>query len=1115
MLLAGASFIPLASFAKDAAATTVQDPLRSSFANPPTSARPRVWWHWMNGNITKDGIRKDLDWMSRVGIGGLQNFDAALMTPQVVSNRLVYMSPEWKDAFRYAAGLADQKGLELAIASSPGWSETGGPWVKPQDAMKKLVWSETVVEGGRRFEGALPPPPRVTGPFQDAPEGANILGPADSNPPTYYADAAVVAYRLPEAAGSADAPRITSGEGTPLETAPLTDGRAATGVDLPTGAAESATTLLIEYPAPRTVRAFTLATALDDRDLVRPRLEVEAGADGWRKLAELHLSTAPQTTVSFPATTARRFRVVFTPLTPSSPLGGRAGAPGAFTDFLPPPPKKSHFRLTELRLDGEPRINQFELKAGFAIAPDYYALDAGAPEERGPAPGSVVDLTNKLAPDGKLDWTPPPGRWKVLRLGYSLTGKTNHPATKEATGLEVDKYDSAAVRRYLETYLGMYADTTGPDLMGRHGVRAFLTDSTEVGPSNWTPAMLSDFQRLRGYDARPWLPVLTGAVIGSTAQSNAFLYDFRRTLGDLMATEHYGTVAKVAHEHGLTLYGESLEGSRPVLGDDMTMRRYTDIPMSALWTYAPEQGPNAGYIGDMKGAASVAHVYGQNLVAAESMTAAFSPWAFAPHDLKKFIDLEFATGVNRPVIHTSVHQPLDKGPGLSLLIFGQYFNRLDTWAEMAKPWVDYMSRSAFLLQQGRNVADVAYFTGEDRPVGELFLDHALADLPKTYAYDLFDSGMLMGALNAKGSGLVAPSGVRYRVLYLGGTSERMTLPVLRHIADLASAGATVVGMRPTSSPSLVDDDAEFKRLADRLWGAGHVTHVGRGQVIASRDLEATLKGLGVGPDFTYSGAGADRDVLFLHRKLADGDVYYVDNRKDGARTIEARFRVTGKAPELWHPETGRSEAVSYRIEKGETIVPLDMIPFDSTFVVFRKPAKAQSLSVSKSTWSPVLKVDGPWEVTFQAGRGAPASARFATLAPLNQNADPGVKYFSGVATYRTAFRLPAGARSDRPLLLDLGQVGDIAEVVVNGKAVGTPWKAPFRVDVSHAVRPGANTLEVKVADLWVNRLIGDQQPGAQKITFTTLPTYRADAPLRPAGLMGPVELLTTNGSATQ
>jgi hypothetical protein len=1059
----------------------------------------------MNGNVAKDGIQKDIDWMSRVGIGGLQNFDAELLTPQVVPNRLVYMTPEWKDAFRYAARLADEKGLELAIAASPGWSETGGPWVQPQDGMKKLVWSETIVEGGRAFEGTLPQPPRTTGPFQDTPQAADILGPADPNAPTYYADTAVVAYRLADHPAGA-LPRLTVGDGVVLDGGLLADGRSTSGVDIVAGAASPSTSVVIEYPAPHTVRAITLALALADRDQVKSRLEVDDGAGGWRKLVDLELRLTPQTTVSFPAVTAKRFRVVFAPSVPIPPLGDTTGSPGATTEFLPPPGKKARIRLTELRLEDEPRVNQFELKAGYAIASNYYGLDAGAGREGSVDPSSVVDLTNRMSPDGKLNWSPPPGRWKVLRLGYSLTGKTNHPATKEATGLEVDKFDSVAVRRYLEHYLTMYSETTGPALFGKRGLRSMLTDSIEVGPSNWTANMLSDFQRLRGYDPRPWLPVLTGAVVGSTQQSDAFLYDFRRTLGDLMASEHYQTVARVAHEHGLSLYGESLEGSRPVLGDDMAMRRYADIPMAALWTYPASAGPGPHYIGDMRGAASVAHVYGQNLVAAESMTAAFSPWAFAPHDLKRFIDLEFVSGVNRPVIHTSVHQPLDRPPGFSLLIFGQYFNRLDTWAEMAKPWVDYMSRNSFMLQQGRNVADVAYFIGEDRPAAQLFLDRALTDLPKAYAYDLIEPGMLTGALKNDGRDVVAPGGARYRVIYLGGTSDHMTVPVLRRLLDLADGGATIVGLRPTSSPSLADDAAEFKRLTDRLWSGGATTRIGRGQVIAGRDVESVLKQSGMGPDFTYHGAD-DGQVLFLHRKLKDGEAYFVDSRSDQPKSIEARFRVSGKVPELWHAETGRSEPVSYRIDKGETIVPLEMRPFDSVFVVFRKRAKSLSLALTKRTWSPAMMVEGPWQVSFQTGRGAPASTTLTTLSPLNENKDPGIKYFSGVATYKTTFSLPASGGGGRRLILDLGQVGDIAEVIVNGKSVGTPWNAPFRVDVSKAVKAGSNTLEVRVADLWVNRLIGDQQPGAQKITFTTVATYKADAPLRPAGLIGPVELL--------
>ena len=1112
-LLASSALVTAAHSQAAPAPVSLQD----GFQNPPNSARPRVWWHWMNGNITKDGIAKDMQWMSRVGIGGLQNFDAQLMTPQIVDHRLAYMTPEWKDAFHYAAGLADQLGLELAIASSAGWSETGGPWVQPKDAMKKLVWSETIVEGGRRFAGALAPLPEVTGPFQDLPMPTGLealMGGVVARPPVYHGEAAVMAYRLSDGP-DIPSPRLSSGAGQSLDGALLSDGDLQTGVEVEPGRDGQPTIVNLEYDGPQTIRSATVfvpsAGALFGGPSLQAALEVEDGASGWRKVADVPLSNVP-TTVSFAPVTARTFRLVVKPASGSDELAKFLAPPqGIATPFPVFPPPKT-FKITDLRLSGEARVNAFELKAGFAVTPDYYALDGDVgPEVAGVAPGSVIDLTGKLTADGRLDWTPPPGRWKVIRFGYSLLGVTNHPATAEATGLEVDKYDGDAVRRYMETYLANFAATTGPELMGQHGVRALLTDSTEVGASNWTPDLMTQFQRLRGYDPRPWTPALAGVVVGSRKASDAFLYDFRRTLADLMASEHYGEVAAVAHEHGLKVYGEALEDGRPLLGDDMAMRSHTDVPMSALWTYNPESGPKLTYLADVKGAASVAHIYGQNLVAAESLTSSLAPWAYVPSDLKPFMDLEFDLGVNRPVIHTSVHQPLDdKVPGLSLFIFGQYFNRHEAWAELAKPWVDYIARSSYLLQQGRNYADVGYFYGEEAPLTGLYEAKPVADAPVRYAYDFVNVDALLNQLKPDGGDLVAAGGARYRVLYLGGSSRRMTLPVLRRLAQLAEAGATIVGTAPEGSPSLQDDPAEYSALVQRLWSGQAVTQVGKGRVFASHDVEAALGAIGAASDFTYSAAAADADIRFVHRRLPDGDIYFVNNRKDRAEKLDARFGVSGKAPEIWRADTGAAEPVSYRIEGGQTVVPLDMLPQDAFFVVFRTPATASAATVPARAWTQAAQVDGPWDVTFQPGRGAPASANFDKLQSLTESADPGVKYFSGVATYRKTFTAPHGLKAGAPVLIDLGKVADIAQVFVNGKEVGYAWKAPYRVEVSSAIHAGENTLEVRVADRWVNRLVGDAQPGAKKITYTSLPTYKPDAPLRPSGLIGPVTLMTAD-----
>jgi hypothetical protein len=1103
-----------------AESATAPDPLADAFRDPPNSARPRVWWHWMNGNVTKDGIAKDLAWMKRVGIGGMQNFDANLQTPQIVDKRLVYMTPEWKDAFRFTAQEADRLGLELAIAASPGWSETGGPWVPPQDGLKKLVWSETEVVGGKRFSGNLTAPPSTTGPFQniqgDSGVGSQISDIKVAPPQLFYADVAVLAFPLTSGSISPPSPTVTGTDGKPVDARALSDNDFASGIEL-TKVSGAAPVLNVTYQSPTTIRSATLfmpgAASLFSGAPYLPKLEASDDGKQWRAVADIPLGTVP-TTVAFAPVAARQFRLVFSP-TKSSGFSftpqvegidlialGAAMGPMATLGAAKPP------KVTEFRLSSDDRVDRFETKAGFTVSQDYYALARDLPEVSGVKPGNVIDLTHRLRPDGTLDWTPPKGIWRVLRLGYSLLGTMNHPATAEATGLEVDKFDGPAVRRYLEHYIGMYKDAAGAELVGQRGVRAILTDSIEVGAANWTPAMIAQFKRLRGYDPTPWLPALTGTVVGSRAESDRFLYDFRRTLADLMASEHYGTVATVAHEQGLKVYGEALEDHRPSIGDDMAMRSHADVPMSALWTYKREDGPRVGYLADMKGAASVAHIYGQNFVAAESMTSMMAPWAFGPNELKRIIDLEFVTGVNRPVVHTSVHVPIDdKKPGLSLFIFGQYFNRNEAWAELAKPWVDYISRNALMLQQGRNVADVAYFYGEEAPLTGLYGDQKVPDAPKSVAYDFINADALTGALTNEGTELVTPGGARYRALYLGGSSRQMTLPTLRKLAALVEGGATVIGPKPLGNPSLAGDAAEFAALTASLWPQGGTAQVGKGRVIASTDIEAALAQSGIAPDFRFTGGQPDSEIPFVHRKLPDGDSYFLANRKDRAETIEAHFRVTGEAPELWHAETGTSEPVGYRIVNGETIVPMTLRADESVHVVFRKPAQADALAIKKVEPAEAGRLEGPWTVSFQPDRGVPASATFAALTPLNERAEPGIKYFSGIASYVKEFTTPKGWKPGRPLWLDLGEAHEVAEVLVNGQHAGYAWHAPYRVDISAAVRPGRNRLEVRVANLWVNRLIGDAQPGAQKVTWTALPTYRADAPLRRSGLIGPVTIL--------
>ncbi|MFL6631901.1 MAG: glycosyl hydrolase [Massilia sp.] len=1074
-------------------------PLAAGFANPPDAARPRTWWHWMDGNVSADGIRQDLAWMKRAGLGGLQQIDASLETPQVVTERALYGSPAWQANLRLAAAEAERLGLEFGIASSPGWSLTGGPWVAPAQAMKKIVWSETTVEGG----GAAPPlpaPPSVAGPFQDL---------AGARPaPCWYRDIAVLA--LPAEAPAPVARRVRTRAGEDVGQA-LSDGRLAAPVQLPL-AADGRTWIDLDYGQATSFHALTLALpALHGFGAPPlPDVVLQASEDGehYTDVSAVPLSTAPRQTVDFAPHTARWWRVLLT-------AGADGGAPPAAAGVLLPPfgqPARA-FPVSEVVLHTRPRVHRVEEKAGFAAARDYYALDT-PPDASGVPLRDVVDLTSRLRPDGSLDWIAPPGRWTVLRFGYSLTGKENAPAPVEGTGLEVDKLNASHVARYMDTYLGRVRAAVGPGLMGRHGVRALLNDSIESGFQNWTDGMQDAFAARRGYSPLRWLPVLTGRIVDDGAASDRFLWDLRRTIADLYADGHYATVARRARAAGLTVYGEALEDNRPQLGDDLDMRAHADIPMGAMWTVPPGGQPRPTFVADLQGAASVAHVRGGNLVAAESMTAFGQPWAFAPRDLKKTADIEFALGVNRIVVHTSAHQPQDGvTPGMTLAPFlGQYFSRHETWAEAARPWIDYLARTSFLLQQGRNVADVAYFYGEDAPVTGLFGAAPNRDVPAGYGFDYVNPDVLQHQLHVADGRLVTRGGAQYRVLYLGGSSGRMTLATLRRIAALVEAGATVIGRRPAGSPSLADAPAEFARLADRLWGpAGSLPgtrRVGRGTVDGKGDLRVGLAHLGVQPASRLDGR-AD-GVMTIQRHTPTHELYFVANTGDEPRALDALFRDAHGAPEIWHPDSACVAAAGHARAPGGTRVPLRLDAGESLFVVFPRDGATPGLQDGPAVPAPWKPLDGTWDLAFEAGRGAPEGVlALDRLAPWNASDIPGVRYFSGTATYRKTFHVdgPLPARA----ILDLGDVRDLARVSLNGQPLGIAWKPPYRFDLRGRLRPGANRLDIEVTNLWVNRLIGDAQPGAVKVTRAS-GIYAASAPLRASGMMGPVRLLSAPAS---
>lgn len=1006
--------------------------LEEGFKNPPQASRPMVWWHWMDSNITKDGLKKDLDWMHSIGIRGFHQFDAALSTPQIVDKRLIYMHEDWKDAFRYALSYADSLGMETGIASSPGWSHSGGPWVEPEDAMKKLVWRELRVKGGSHFSAELPPLFSSLGSFQNATVLTLPVASEVTLPEGFCRDIAVVAVKVPEGDtdNSALIKSVRSSGGESLNILDLYDDDLQTGgrVESKDGSAW----VEYEFSEPVTVSCVSVG----EKVLRGPSILL---ADG-KTVCVVPLSATSHTTVDFAPVRATKFclQVMDLPTIPSLfAFGFNVSSKGV--------------NLTEFKLSSQPKVGSFEMKAGYVVASGLHAIE-NMPAD-GPFAEEAIDITDKYH-NGVLSWDVPEGNWKIYRFGYALTGKVNHPAPAEATGLEVDKLDKGAWERYFTHYLDMYREAAG----GLDKIDYLLTDSYEAGSMTWTPQMLSEFKSRRGYDLLPWMPVLTGEIIESQERSEQFLLDWRTTIGELL-TENFDALSEIVKGYGLKgRYCESHEGNRVMLADGMDIKRTAAIPMSAIWT--PSENDPDYFLpvqADMRESSSVAHIYGQNIAAAESMTSTGEggkAYSYYPGNLKPVADLAFYSGINRVIIHESAHQPLDdKFPGLGLSNTGQWFNRHETWAQQAGVWTDYIARSSYMLQAGHNVADLLLFYGGDTNITE-YASTRTPSLPKGYNFDFVSPKALLEAIDYRDGMFVSNrSDCSWQVLLLD--ADYTPSEVAAKIERWRAEGAKICSLSDFSSEMLAQD------------------------LVSNAELN------------------------FVHRQTRGADIYWVSSRE--AQKVSLSLRVSGRDAKLWDPQTGEISLVSYHESDGRTIIDVDLQKDDAKFIVLSGKAVSGGVALPEKILRPVQTLDGAWNVAFQEHRGAPETAVFDSLYSYTRSVVQGIKYFSGTATYTKSFTLaPAQGR----IVLDLGDVENLAEVLINGKKVRTLWKEPYTMDITDALNEGENSLQVRVTNLWPNRLIGDAGlPESQRITFCGYPFYNADSPLRDGGLLGPVTLL--------
>lgn len=730
----------------------------------------------------------------------------------------------------------------------------------------------------------------------------------------------------------------------------------------------------------------------------------------------------------------------------------------------------------------------------------------GTPGEEDLATAALVDLTGRLDASGTLAWDAPPGEWQVIRFGCTLNDHCRVSTCSEGwDGYALDPFDAGAFRRYWDAVVEPLIADAGP-LAGR-ALKYLHTDSWEVEVANWTPTLRAEFQARRGYDLVPWLPVFAGRIVNSRDESNRFLADFRRTMGDLAIANHFQLFRDGAHRHGLLIHPES-GGPHAVPIDAQQCLGFNDAPMSEFWATSWKHR-----IGDenrffVKQPASAAHTYGRRLVLAEGFTTIGPHWQETLWDnLKPSFDKAICEGLNLLVWHAFVCSPAEMGLPGQQYFAGTHLNPNVTWWEKSAPFFAYLNRCQALMQRGLFVADVAYYYGDHVPNFTQLKKSDPAKILPGYDYDVLTEEVLLTRAAVRDGRIVLPDGMSYRVLALPARTI-ISLPVLRKLREFAAAGATIVGPAPTAASGWLDfkaRDAEVKAIAAELWGPGRIS--------ARRTVRETLLALGVKPDLELAGAKPDANFDFIHRQADGAEIYFVANRLNRTEQVDATFRVTGRAPELWNAVTGeRRGAASYRVQDGRTTVPLEFPPCGSWFVVFRAPAERQPATGRPNAprFEARAELKGAWSVRFDPRWGGPGPVEFAQLDNWTARSEPGIRHYSGTAVYSKRFDLPAapGARAGAERwYLDLGHVRELAEVRVNGVSCGVTWAPPFRVDITAAVKPAGNELEIEVVNFWPNRVIGDAAlPAEQRLTRTNVLELKADTPLIESGLLGPVRL---------
>ena len=1079
--------VDAAADAADAAVPPDTTDLEAGWHAPPPDCRPRTWYHVMSGNMTAAGLSRDFEAMRAAGLGGLLLFN---ITQGIPNGDVVYDSPEHHALLRYAAAEAQRLGLSFGVHNCDGWSSSGGPWVTPAQSMQMVVWTDTVVAGGA-VDAQLPQPTTREG---------------------YYRDLATFAYpSLPAERASAQLrPMVTSSQ------AGFAVGRVTRGRwDAHDTLRAVGAYLQYDYAEPVTIRS--VRALFKNR---RTTLHLESSADGERfvpAVVDAHGSPVPLHKVRTAkdewsvdarlpdGLTARHFRVVFSGRTELKQL--------ELSPRLPPADLFGRTAMARVEVDNLHPIG-----------------DPGEGEVLNPT--DLIDLTDRLGPGGRLRAVLPEGQaYTILRLGVTSTGARNHPASAEGRGLEVDKLSRAALRTHYDAFVGEVVGNVrevAPDALQYAEI-----DSYEMGGQNWTPGFGESFAAAKGYDLRPYLPLLAGRFVGDAATSERVLEDFRAHVGRLFRDNYFAYFTELCRADGIQSYIEPY-GFGPF--NDLAVGGVADLPMGEFWMNRDK--------GMIASAVSAAHTYGKPVVSAESFTSQPDVnWRGRPAMTKPSGDKAWAEGINEFMFHRFAHQANTHVlPGMTMNRWGFHMDGTQTWWRTdGRAWFDYIARGSYLLRQGRPVADLLVFVGDGTPTSYYARADLVPAVPNWIELDNVNAEVLAGAEAAAGRVTLrfADGGHShpYRALVLP-TAAPVTLSTARDLLRIAEAGVAVLGEVPKrllGHGHSAADEAAFARTRARLATL----------VRPLNDWAELYAAEGWTPDLRIDGRD---DIGYEHRRVGDRDVYFVYNPDDTARQFVVDLRTSGRV-EQWDPLDGSIRPVShYRANRSGVRVRIGLEAQGAAFLVSDPSSVQPGSSDPDLAWTEVYQpahtVLSPWTVAFPARVGDTAVThrlRLGSLGDWTSSALDPVRYFSGTATYRTRFRPRLNTTDAPPSHIELGEVGNSAELWVNGDSIGVSWMPPHRFPLSPtALARDTVELVVKVTNSWANRLIGDARypehfdgyaidrvrngnmttarmpawykdnrppPAGPRQTFTTADFYAADDPLEPSGLLGPVRLV--------